>query len=88
MDLNIILNGVLLPLMAVYFIPTEVKANGFKNSKVAMYGVIILFISFFVYIEKGIAHSFLISCANVALVNIGAYFFVKLTSKGSNNKKH
>lgn len=81
MDLNIILNGVLLPLMAVYFIPTEFKANGFLNLKIMWYGVIVILVSLIAYIEKGFVHSLSISFINVVLVYVGAFVFTLLTSR-------
>ncbi len=79
--INILLNGVLLPLMATWFIPETIRKNGYNSFQIFIKLFIIFLLTTVVYYESKGWVALLLGMFNCALVYGGGIAFVHFTNK-------
>ena len=84
--INILLNGVLLPLMATWFIPDAIKKGGYKSPQVFLKLFIVFISTLAIYFESKGWAALLLGLLNCALVYAGGVAFVYFKTK--KNSQH
>jgi hypothetical protein len=84
---NILLNGVLLPLMATWFIPETIRKNGYNSFQIFINLFIVFSLSTVVYYESKGWVALLLGVLNCVLVYGGGIAFVYFTNKKMNSRK-
>lgn len=83
--LTTILNGVLLPLMAVWFIPNAIERSSYLSAQVSINLAIVFCVTIIVHFENKGVNSIPIAILNSLLVYAGArvsYYFKKRKRDG------
>jgi len=88
MDFIFLLNGVLLPLAAVYFLPTTVKASGWFSCQTVAWFCLVLMVSALAHFDKGLKNCIFLSVCNLMLVAVGAYIYLYFSKYRSRETKH
>ena len=85
--INILLNGVLLPLMATWFIPEAIKKSGYDSFQVFIKLFIVFLLTTAVYFESKGLIALLLGLLNCVLVYGGGIAFIYFTNKKNNKNK-
>jgi len=78
---NILLNGILLPLMATWFIPSAIKKHGYMSLDLATKLILVFAVSIVAYVESKGWHAIPVALFNCLLIYCAALAYLHLTQK-------